>query len=1794
MKFSKKLFIIIIALLITLLLNNIVYGQDVKTENKGYSKAYLEYLELSEEEKAKVNVIPRKYDVPFDVLYEKKEEKSFIKRTLNKVKSLFGVNNNEVIPSSFILLKDENTDIECERYGGIDIQVENQGDDGLCWDFTSITALETNLALHGLDYDLSERHLDYLTSFEFGGERELNGGGNFDIFKEYVKKTYGPVSEYDVPYNKTYSKEEYEYLQNLEPIVYVGETVDFPCIEKSNKNYTEEELNYFRDEVKKHIINHGGVYAGIAVTALTEYNNKYVLNSKETQTLNDGHAVTIIGWDDNFSVENFPEEYKPSSPGAYIALNSWGNDWGDNGIFYISYEDVNVEVEMSGIIKSSIENNNFETICFEDENLYNHIKNVLSKEIVSYNDLEKIICIKKISIDNLNELYLNNINIEDLTGIERFTNLKTLDISNNHISNIGCLQNLNYLIKLNISNNEITNISYLHDLIHLQELDISNNNVSDISSLPDNHYIELNLSGNNITILTNNDINVTRIYLDNCNIDNNMIQEIHQKLPDFLELSLKNNNITDCSSIVYDGREKIDLSNNPIDPRKIPTAPTLILNNCNITEVNDIANNFTGSSLSLCNNPIEDISPLATLNLYKLCISNTNVGDVSGLTKLQYLDISGNVNVTGLNNLSNLKSLAVNNCNLTNENLTEITSNLNNLEYLSVNNNKINNLDFLSNCNNLNTLYASSNEINDITGLTNITAFNELDLSNNNIDDITCLENIIYIGNLNISNNNIKNILIFDKIRILDNVDISNNKITDVGLALGSNIPYNRLMAKNQEISFEIDIEKDKEYEFILPDIINEAYKNGMYDTFVELDCQNCTINSIGTKIKIQSDTLGNGEASIVVHGGSFDGSIYKINYNTVESINVESIRVKSNPYRQYYIENENFDTNGLIVEVTYENGFIENTTEYNILDGENLFIGQTAVTITSKKNPEIKTTLNIIVYAEDELVKVQFPDSNLYNAIKNGSAFLSTSREILDGMIVRYDDETNEIIMLKNKVEQIRNLTLNNKNITDISGIENFINIEDISLGRNQNLENIEQLKYFNKLKNVYIYQTKVDDIGELLNKESINTISLDRSDNEIIRTNKNIIELPKFIYQSLTMQENVNADAYIFYEVEYSDEINSYWCTNQENKSNIEVNLDTEKQIATIELDKEVTEEKEVGIRKIEITIRGGKTDKSCYEVCYEVEAELQNLEITKEPTKLNYAQGQNFEEAGMIITAIYNDGSSKEITDYVVEDGENLTGERNYVTITYTDNEITKTVKQQIKVYSNEEVVNVKFPDNNFYNAMKDKSALQESGKNVYNNLIVGYNDNENTVLMVKEIVQEVQFIYLMQKDIRDISGIENFTNLKSVILSHNLNLESIDKLLLLDNIEYIEAHITKVQDIGQFLNKDSIRKITLRQDDQNIINASMKEIVLPQYIYQSLTMQENVTAEAYIYYNPQSYEDYYFNELDGEKKLTEIKIDTEKQIATAVLDKELTEDKNVGIRGIEITIKGGKTDGGLYIAFYNNLDKIEVTSAPRKVKYFVGQSFNPTDMVVTATYKDESKVEITDYTVVDGSDLSLEKTNVTISYTENGITKTTTQEISVEEVCEHIWDEGRITLNATCIDKGKKLYTCTECGETREEEITALGHEYNNDECIRCGEKIFMENSTYSTSQTILTGINPNTLISEFLNNIRTRFNVSIIKDGETITEGKIGTGMRVQIKENENLVGNYFAIVVGDCNGDGESNIKDMVKINNYRLYGTTTNFDEIYQEASDVNKDGKIDVKDMVRINNYRLYGTEF
>ena len=98
------------------------------------------------------------------------------------------------------------------------------------------------------------------------------------------------------------------------------------------RDYSSEELK-LRENIKKKIFQSGAVWCGLNMDKYTERNDPVLYSYQLGGFL--GHAVALIGYDDNYSADNFSdnEALKPKHNGAYIAINSYGNEWGNNGVF---------------------------------------------------------------------------------------------------------------------------------------------------------------------------------------------------------------------------------------------------------------------------------------------------------------------------------------------------------------------------------------------------------------------------------------------------------------------------------------------------------------------------------------------------------------------------------------------------------------------------------------------------------------------------------------------------------------------------------------------------------------------------------------------------------------------------------------------------------------------------------------------------------------------------------------------------------------------------------------------------------------------------------------------------------------------------------------------------------------------------------------------------------------------------------------------------------------------------------------------------------------------------------------------------------------------------------------------------------------------------------------------------------------------------------------------------------------------------------------------------------------------
>lgn len=77
------------------------------------------------------------------------------------------------------------------------------------------------------------------------------------------------------------------------------------------------------------------------------------------------------------------------------------------------------------------------------------------------------------------------------------------------------------------------------------------------------------------------------------------------------------------------------------------------------------------------------------------------------------------------------------------------------------------------------------------------------------------------------------------------------------------------------------------------------------------------------------------------------------------------------------------------------------------------------------------------------------------------------------------------------------------------------------------------------------------------------------------------------------------------------------------------------------------------------------------------------LTGIKVTKAPTKTEYNEEESFDKTGMVVKAEYSDETSKEITDYTIENGNKLSKGQKSVKISYTEGNVTKTTTQAITV-------------------------------------------------------------------------------------------------------------------------------------------------------------------------------------------------------------------------------------------------------------------------------------------------------------------------------------------------------------------------------------------------------------------------------------------------------------------------------------------------------------------------------
>lgn len=436
---KKRIKTLLILVLAFIMVNTSIYAQenDFAITKVPYSQEYEEWLKLPDDIREK-SITPQRYDVDESVINSLNNKNTSNRRSFFRKSSL---------PTKYNTLDE------------MEVKVKNQRSRSVCWAFAFTSLAEIACKKYDNEsYEFSPMHIDYgcIRRFKdrinpYAQIREYNESGNLGNLFSYLSSGQGPILEEYMPFDEDRGEINYSEMPNRLPNKFIdlqslpgisNEKKEEIC--KGDREYSDEELA-LRENIKRKIIESGGVWCHITMDKCIKKEST-VLYSYDLGGLM-SHAVVLVGYDDNYSADNFCDNnnIKPRHDGAYIALNSYGNDWGDNGIFYISYDDVNVESNIGYIKRTSdIDYDNIFQHNFGDGRMFYefNLSNNAQKQVFTANIFER----DNTKREQLTKLYIPNTSYFSVQNvdIEVYVNPQNFSLNSSDLHKVECdVTNLN-------------------------------------------------------------------------------------------------------------------------------------------------------------------------------------------------------------------------------------------------------------------------------------------------------------------------------------------------------------------------------------------------------------------------------------------------------------------------------------------------------------------------------------------------------------------------------------------------------------------------------------------------------------------------------------------------------------------------------------------------------------------------------------------------------------------------------------------------------------------------------------------------------------------------------------------------------------------------------------------------------------------------------------------------------------------------------------------------------------------------------------------------------------------------------------------------------------------------------------------------------------------------------------------------------------------------------------------------------------------------------------------------------
>ena len=323
---------------------------------------YVDYLEMSEENRQKLEVIPMAYliaEIDENEPTLKTMRKSGDPETLNVTEANDYISKDDTFPATYDL-----RDINGNTYI---TPLKNQGSFGLCWDFAFNEQAESYLMVQsGTPYNanttqmFSIRQLDYATStnglnnyINTDGSRLLTKGGNYYMASLMAANGLAFVTDSYMPYNTTDTslKEMADIFNYSNSLYELNRGVMLPKSALPHNDY----IKY----AKSGIMRYGGAEVSTGSpsgTCSSAFNGSRLIYDESSCAGVEGfgaHSMQIIGWNDNLSYSfcrvgtshtatnwngGCNEGTLVTGTGVWIIRNSWGVRSDGQDYIYIAYD----------------------------------------------------------------------------------------------------------------------------------------------------------------------------------------------------------------------------------------------------------------------------------------------------------------------------------------------------------------------------------------------------------------------------------------------------------------------------------------------------------------------------------------------------------------------------------------------------------------------------------------------------------------------------------------------------------------------------------------------------------------------------------------------------------------------------------------------------------------------------------------------------------------------------------------------------------------------------------------------------------------------------------------------------------------------------------------------------------------------------------------------------------------------------------------------------------------------------------------------------------------------------------------------------------------------------------------------------------------------------------------------------------------------------------------------------------------------------------------------------------------